>query len=669
MRTKVSIFGLLFVVFCVFSSGYADVPQMINYQGKITTLTGALVDTSVQMIFTVYDDSTSGTIFWADTISSVSVQKGIFSVLLGSNNPIPDSVFDGNIRYLGTKVGTDAEMSPRKAMVSVAYAFRTVKVDTAEYALSSAPDADWDIDTAGINVYRLTGNVGIGTPTPGANLDIVSANPNLRVGTTSGSPVITLDKASGNWGYLEFREGGASKWQAGVTTGNDYYILNWPSSRYVFYANSAGNVGIGTTSPDERLHVVGNIRMVDGNQAAGYVLTSDANGVGTWQAAAGGIGGSGTTNYLSKFTGSTTLGNSVFYESGGRIGLGTTSPGADIDIVSTNPSLRLGTASGSPVITLDKASGNWGYLEFREGGASKWQAGVTTGNDYYILNWPSSRYVFYANSAGDVGIGTTSPSERLTVNGDIDMIQGQSRIHGIGEMSFDWSAGSTYDNPSQHGFESKDETGSWSDGIRINSFNDIINTLDANDNRATSYFKVQHHSTGDGEDLFWVRSSDGYAYHKGRLGIGTTSPGVDLDILSTNPNLRLSTTSGSPVITLDKGSGYWGYLEFRDNGASKWQAGVTSGNDYYILNWPASKYVFYANSAGNVGMGTTSPTGPLDVNGNDIRIRSSQTPASASADGYTGEIAWDGSYIYICVSGDGPGGGTDSWKRAALSTW
>jgi len=154
----------------------------------------------------------------------------------------------------------------------------------------------------------------------------------------------------------------------------------------------------------------------------------------------------------------------------------------------------------------------------------------------------------------------------------------------------------------------------------------------------------------------------------GNVGIGTTSPGVDLDIVAANPNLRLSTTSGSPVITLDKASGYWGYLEFREAGASKWQAGVSSDNDYYILNWPASKYVFYANSAGNVGIGTTNPTGKLDVNGDDIRIRTSQTPASSSADGYTGEITWDANYIYICVSGDGPGGGTDSWKRGAIGT-
>ena len=42
-------------------------------------------------------------------------------------------------------------------------------------------------------------------------------------------------------------------------------------------------IGIGTSAPSEKLHVVGNIRIVDGNQANGSVLTSDANGKATWK--------------------------------------------------------------------------------------------------------------------------------------------------------------------------------------------------------------------------------------------------------------------------------------------------------------------------------------------------------------------------------------------------
>ncbi|MCP4091226.1 MAG: hypothetical protein GY746_15760, partial [Gammaproteobacteria bacterium] len=47
-------------------------------------------------------------------------------------------------------------------------------------------------------------------------------------------------------------------------------------------ATSDVNVGIGTNTPDSKLHVVGSIKMVDGNQVAGYIPVSDAAGVMTW---------------------------------------------------------------------------------------------------------------------------------------------------------------------------------------------------------------------------------------------------------------------------------------------------------------------------------------------------------------------------------------------------
>jgi len=51
--------------------------------------------------------------------------------------------------------------------------------------------------------------------------------------------------------------------------------------------NNNGNVGIGTTAPTRRLHInndtAGALRIVDGTQANGRVLTSDAAGVGTWR--------------------------------------------------------------------------------------------------------------------------------------------------------------------------------------------------------------------------------------------------------------------------------------------------------------------------------------------------------------------------------------------------
>ena len=130
MKSKVVLSLIVFAI--LFFPGYvlADVPQMINYQGKITSPAGALIDSAVQMTFTIYHDSTGGITLWADTLDSVVVEKGVFSVLLGSGSPIPDSVFDGNTKYLGVQVGADPEMRPLKPMVSVAYSFRTGNVQS-----------------------------------------------------------------------------------------------------------------------------------------------------------------------------------------------------------------------------------------------------------------------------------------------------------------------------------------------------------------------------------------------------------------------------------------------------------------------------------------------------------------------------------------------------------
>jgi len=79
--------------------------------------------------------------------------------------------------------------------------------------------------------------------------------------------------------------------------------------------------------------VNGQITIKGGSPGAGKVLTSDATGLATWQtSAASGIGGSGTTNYFPIFTGTSTIGNSVVYQTGSNVGVGTTSPSYKLDV-------------------------------------------------------------------------------------------------------------------------------------------------------------------------------------------------------------------------------------------------------------------------------------------------------------------------------------------------
>jgi hypothetical protein len=67
-------------------------------------------------------------------------------------------------------------------------------------------------------------------------------------------------------------------------------------------------------------------------------------------------------------------------------------------------------------------------------------------------------------------------------------------------------------------------------------------------------------------------------------------------------------------------------------------------------------------SSGNVGIGTSAPTQKLDINDDSVRVRTAKTPASATASGTQGQIAWDADYIYVCTA-------TNTWKRTALLTW
>ncbi len=59
--------------------------------------------------------------------------------------------------------------------------------------------------------------------------------------------------------------------------------------------STKGNVGINNESPTEKLHVEGSVRIVDGTEQNGYVLTCDANGVGSWQPSTSGGTGGGVT--------------------------------------------------------------------------------------------------------------------------------------------------------------------------------------------------------------------------------------------------------------------------------------------------------------------------------------------------------------------------------------
>jgi len=125
------VFSIIGVVLCVCSSGIASVPQLLNYQGRLASGGGTPLDTTLSITFTIYDAASGRSVKWTEAQSSVVVAGGIFNVLLGSVNPISDTVFSGDERWLGVKVGSDPETIPRSRLVSVGYSHRVGTVDGA----------------------------------------------------------------------------------------------------------------------------------------------------------------------------------------------------------------------------------------------------------------------------------------------------------------------------------------------------------------------------------------------------------------------------------------------------------------------------------------------------------------------------------------------------------
>lgn len=109
----------------------------------------------------------------------------------------------------------------------------------------------------------------------------------------------------GAWFHLENKNSGKFGLSHGATPGA-FDLMTW---------DILGNTGIATPNPTNTLHVVGSVRFENGTQATGRVLTSDANGVATWQntnlSNAWQLSGN-SINPITQFIGTTNDGDLVF---------------------------------------------------------------------------------------------------------------------------------------------------------------------------------------------------------------------------------------------------------------------------------------------------------------------------------------------------------------------
>lgn len=145
----------------------ASVPPLMNYQGQLSN-NDVPLDGSFPMTFALFSVESGGGALWSETYPSILVDAGVFSVLLGEMTPLPiGSIFSGSTLWIETTVD-GITMSPRRPIVSVAYAARAAVADSALYAPPAAP--------AGALVYTRWGRT---TCPPGAT--------SVYAGTTAGS--------------------------------------------------------------------------------------------------------------------------------------------------------------------------------------------------------------------------------------------------------------------------------------------------------------------------------------------------------------------------------------------------------------------------------------------------------------------------------------------------
>ena len=141
----------------------------VAYQGYLTDAGGTPIDGTVSIVATLYNAPVGGSSLWTETHGSVAVSDGVFQITLGSITPLEVPDFTGSPVYLGVAVNGEAEL-PRTQLVASPFAIRAAEADHALTA-DIASDGVWTV--AGSDVYRATGNVGIGSPSPSAKLDVL----------------------------------------------------------------------------------------------------------------------------------------------------------------------------------------------------------------------------------------------------------------------------------------------------------------------------------------------------------------------------------------------------------------------------------------------------------------------------------------------------------------
>jgi len=121
MRTMFKSIVIVVGVLVIGSLACAEIPHLISYQGKLGDKDGKPLTGAYDITFRIYDAAVSGNLKWSEAHTGVVVNKGYFSLMLGSLTAL-DLLFDTPY-WLTIQVGGDPEMTPRQRIGSVGYAY------------------------------------------------------------------------------------------------------------------------------------------------------------------------------------------------------------------------------------------------------------------------------------------------------------------------------------------------------------------------------------------------------------------------------------------------------------------------------------------------------------------------------------------------------------------
>ncbi|MCI0515357.1 hypothetical protein L0128_19255, partial [candidate division KSB1 bacterium] len=310
MKSKIIIIAAILIL--VAGRGNAQVPQLINYQGMLTDNTGTNVNGVQAIQFLIYDAENGGTALWSET-QNVIVTNGLFNVLLGTVTLIPHNVFDGGNRYFTLKVGTDAEMTPRKRLVSVGYAFHAHNSDR-------LGGYQGDLFVRRIDgIKPLDGNIDL---VEGSNITIDKDETNHRItisasggggglslpysgSTASSSAAFSVTTTgTGQAGSFKVDNSGSTASALRVTnSGTGFGIEAQASSSYAIRATSSGESGYGVYGLANGANARGLVGSSTGENGRGvWGATTGANGHGVYGSSSG-LNGFGLVGSASGYAG------------------------------------------------------------------------------------------------------------------------------------------------------------------------------------------------------------------------------------------------------------------------------------------------------------------------------------------------------------------------------